>query len=55
MQVFVQLETLRVHFSGENPNPVSESKKGFFVFLGKYKKGFESYESAFDRDSMDWI
>ena len=31
--------TFRVHFFGKNPNPDSESKKGFFVSLVKSKKG----------------
>ena len=30
---------LRVHFFGKNPNPDSESKKGFLVSLVKSKKG----------------
>ena len=41
-----------MHFFGKDPNPVSESKNGFFVSLAKSKRDYESNESL-GKDSMD--
>ena len=36
----------KVHFFGKNPNPDSESKKGYFVSLVKSKTDYESNDDS---------
>mgnify|MGYP001799930688 CR=1 FL=1 len=53
----VLFSTFRVHLIGKNPNPDSESKKGFFFSLVKSKKGLwiQWIRSRRGFDGLIWI